>query len=253
MWNFRKNKKPKLKRELQEWIQYTLLWQIENFSHFDICKVKIYNEINFYSDIQFVDSENLAEQILFKLAEILNISTSIIQFETFTTQINEIGSIFLEHETEIDDASFTEKRQNKFIIGLNESVMDNMNFVVLTLLFELIFVKLTLLNENDFDPECKEVIAIGLGFGAFSLNQNFNYYQNEKGWGYTKLGNLSLDEIVYTIGLFSYLRNEKKPLWLLDYNNYNSEIQSIIDYFFDNENEAMIISKLIEIKNKNSI
>lgn len=254
MWSFRKNTKPKLEKKYQEWIQSTLLWQIENFTHFDICKVKIYNEFNFYSDIQFVDSKSFAEQILFKLAKILDIPISKIHFETFTTRINEIGSVLLEHETEIDEASFTEKRQNKFVIGLNEDIMDNVNFVTLTLLFELIFVKLNCLNEFDFDPECKEIIAIGLGFGAFSLNQNFNYYQNNTGWGYTRLGNLSLNEIIYTVALFSYIRNERNPIWLKEHfdNIHISEIQLVIDYLFENESQAILISKLIEIKEKNS-
>lgn len=255
MWNiFKKRFKIKLTKEIQLWIQDCFLWQIESLPNFSIQKVTTQIPSQFQLDLESVQSvDEKVESVLLELVRIVNIPRTKLTVKIFQSHIESINTDFGEFPLEKDfdtyEVSNCEKVGNKFIIGINVNILDDTSSLTLVLLRELITVKISLLGlKEKLEEQLIDVFSVGLGFGLFNINESFKYSQNDIGWKYSKIGNLSYDELIYCISLYSYLRNEINPKWLSYINiNYRQKVSKTIQFLFDNE-LAVLDQKLISTR-----
>lgn len=256
MWNLFKRKiKIELSVEIQLWIQDCFLWQTESLPKHNIKHIQIQKPDDFFSKLDLSrDLEKNAEIILDKLLEIVQMPKTKISLKLFQYDIESIntsfGELILEQESDVYEISYCERKGNKFIINVNKSVLEDLSILTLVLMRELSAVKLDLLGVKEIiEGQFIDVFSICFGFGLFSMNESFKYNQNETGWGYSKMGELSYNELVYCISLFSYLRNERYPEWVDEINiYYRKKVIQTIQYLFNNE-KNILDEKLISFRN----
>lgn len=250
MWKlFKKRFKIRLSDDIQEWIQETILWQINSIPDYDLKKFQVQLPQTFFSDMKsssFLEGD--LEPLLEKLIAMLNLPRTKLKLELFTTHIDTVGSVILEQETDSYAVSFTEKIGNRYLIGINRDLLKDKSSITLCLMLELITIKLALLGLENEEALSKEVLVIGYGFGIFSLEQHFNFFQDDSKWGYSKIGELSINEIIYSMSVLSYLKNELNPIWLEYFDsNYKNEMLNTINYLI--KNDSLVLNKeLIKIK-----
>ena len=88
------------------------------------------------------------------------------------------------------------------------------------------------------DGQLLDVLSVG--FGLFNMDEWFKYSQNDVSWKYSKIGELSSEELVYSLSLYSYLKNEINPEWLNEVNiSHKQKVSETIRFLFENDLNAL--------------
>ncbi len=113
------------------------------------------------------------------------------------------------------------KENGKYHISLDIAQSADPQILVATIAHELGHV--ILLGEERLDPEypdhepMTDLLTVFYGLGVFTANSVFSFEQwtntFAQGWQMNRRGYLTEELLGYSLALFAYLRNEKKPEW----------------------------------------
>ena len=232
-----------------EWRKYfenNILCLREEFSEIPLESRKMFLPTKSDFPIEWNSSEENAFEVLKIVSEAMHINPSEIEIEFYSEGATELNSgtslIFLENDTggELSAGQYHGKNENgKYEISVNTNTLNNPEALIATIAHELCHIKLLGENKIEENDEClTDLAAVFFGFGIFTANASFQFYQENDRWGYTAVGYLKHDEWAYSLALFAFLRNEDNPEWLNFLNpTVRKEFERNIAYMIENEDE----------------
>jgi hypothetical protein len=210
--------------EKRVWLENALIWLINQFGLNKLLDKKTLLPEKEYFPINFDGLQHIANEILPILCEQMEIKINDIQINFYKEggieSKNDFGqSIFTQQYQNKNYSAglyFGKNEEGKFLIGLEESLLDKPSKLIATMAHELSHVKI--MGENRLqnpDEKLIDLVTVFFGIGIFNANSAAIFYKNLNAWGYSKQGYLSQQEWGYSLALYSYIRHEVKPPWIM--------------------------------------
>ncbi len=238
------DKKPyePLDRDTRKWYENNSLWLNSEFlpKHEDR---KIFTPTDIDFPVLWDRSKNAAIHALHIIAEGMQIEESELELDFFQTGLREINSgagIFLENDKENPTPIglyYDKNDQGKYVISIDEKLLDNPNDLISTLAHELSHVKL--LGEKGMeinDEHLTDLATVSFGFGIFNANASHHFYSEHDRWGYNSSGYMKPLEWAYALALSAFYRNEDNPDWKQYLNpSIKKDFERAIKFMLENE------------------
>ena len=260
MFKFLKSNKKyePLDKELRKYFENNLIWLTQEFPEPDIEKRKILCPTNNDFPIVWKYSKDNALEVLKIISENMQIDFNEIELDFYENGIKEINvgasSIFMQTDPNVQDSAgffLNEKENGKFIISLDESLLEKPDILIATVAHELSHVKLLgeqRIDEND--EMLTDFATVFFGLGIFNANAAFQFYNEPDRWGYSNLGYLKIEEWAYALALFAFIRQEDNPQWQQYLSKtIKSEFEKSLQYMIENEDDIFMFD---DEKNKTS-
>ena len=248
MFNFlRSNKKYEpLDKTLRKYFENNFLWLMQEFPEPKIEDRRILTPTISDFPIRWNNSRGNAIDAIKIICSNMNLDPNEIKVDFYNNGLKEINLgtsvIFLESDPENPEAAglyHNEKVDGKYIIALDEAIVERPDSLIATIAHELSHIKL--LGEKKLDQNDEmltDFTTVFFGLGIFNANCAFQFYNKIDRWGHSKLGYLTIDEWAYALALLAFIRHEDEPEW----KNFlsktvKSNFEKCLSYMIDNEEE----------------
>lgn len=232
--------------EFRKYFENNMLWLLESFPKPSLESRKIFRPSKEDIPINWKKSEEDVAEVLKIVSEAMQINPDEIEIDFYSEGMTELNTgtstIFLENDTEVDLTAglYSGKNANgKYEVSINKRNLDNPEDLIATLAHELCHIKL--LGENKMeenDEHMTDLATVFFGFGVFTSNSSFRFFQEHDRWGYSSIGYLKYDEWAYSLALFAFLRYEENPTWSECLNpTIKKEFNKCLQYMINNEEE----------------
>lgn len=232
--------------ELRKYFENNILWLNEVFPEPALDKRKVFTLSENDFPIEWNGSEKNALDTLKIVSENMQINFDEIEIDFYTEGMTELNMggppIFLENdeEQEFSAGLYHDKNEKgKYEISINSVCLKNPEALIGTIAHELSHVKLLgeeKIEEND--EYLTDLATVFWGFGIFTANASFQFFQENDRWGYNSIGYLKFDEWAYCLALFAFLRYEDKPYWSDLLNpTIKKEFYKCLKYMQENEQD----------------
>jgi hypothetical protein len=212
-----------IQEETRVWLENALIWLINQFGLNKLINKKILLPEKEYFPINFDGLQHIVYEILPILCEQMEINIKDIQIDFYKEGGIEIKNDFgqsvftqqYENKNYSTGLYFGKNEEGKFLIGLEDSLLDKPYKLIATMAHELSHVKI--MGENRLqnpDERLIDLVTVFFGLGIFNANSAAVFYKNLNAWGYSKQGYLSQQEWGYSLALYSYIRHEVNPSWI---------------------------------------
>lgn len=205
--------------------------------------------------IEWNGAKENAFEVLKIVSEAMQINPSEIEIEFYSEGATELNSgtslIFLENDTESELSAGQYHGKNgtgKYEVSVNTITLNNPEALIATIAHELCHIKLLGENKIEENDEClTDLATVVFGFGIFTANSSFQFYQTNDRWSCNTNGYLTHNEWAYSLALFAFLRNENNPDWLNFLNpSIKGEFKKSIAYMIKNEKEIFRFTDNVE-------
>lgn len=222
MFNFFKPKPyVPLDAERRHFFEHNLLWLKRTFPKPTLHKRKVFMPVASDFPIDWKKGEETAHDLLPIVCKAMDIHPLEIQLEFFNNgrKMVDMGSYFevVNTEPNTNEAAgeyFGKNKNGKYLVGLEEGLLQFPDNLIATLVHELAHVKLMGHAKMDYNDEMlTDLTTVFFGFGIFNANTAFQFNRSNEGWSWSDLGYLKIDEWAYALALFTYLRKENNPEW----------------------------------------
>lgn len=224
MFNFSKNKNAcPIDEENRIWIENSFIWLIHQFGENIVTKKKILLPIKEDFPIVFNGTEESAFSALKIVCRQMETNVDLIQLEFYkekNTEINnEIGNSLFTQQYEDENYSvglyLGKTEQDKFIIGIEKSLLTDTDKLIATIAHELAHVKIAGENRlQDAAEHLIDLVTVFFGLGLFNANAAVKFYKSLDRCGYSKQGYFTQQEWGYALALYAYIKHEKQPQWM---------------------------------------
>jgi hypothetical protein len=243
---FKSKKYEPLDYKHRKYFEYNFLWLCDMFPEVDLLERKIF--VPNYNDfpIQWNGSENNAFDAAKIICGNMQIPFEDIELYFYQEGVEELNAGFTpiimqnaENKLSAAGRYHGKNKKGKYKISINEISLKNAERLITTITHELAHVKLMNLKEfANADEHLTDLSTVFFGFGIFTANSSFNFFQNNNRWGYSRVGYLNQDEWAYSLALLAFSREEDKPEWSLYLNKtIKKEFNRCLKYLLENEDE----------------
>lgn len=235
MFNFFKRKPfEPLDAELRHYFEHNLLCLRRTFPKPTLHKRKVFTPVESDFPIDWNKGEQTAYDLLPIVCRVMDIHPMEIQLEFFSNGVRTInmGSYTEAINTEgnaLEAAGeyFGKNEDGKYVVALEQGLLQHPDNLIATLVHELAHVKLMGHAKMDYNDEMlTDLTTVFFGFGIFNANSAFQFKKSNQGWSWSDLGYLKIDEWAYALALYAYLRKETNPTWK---NHLNATVQKLFD------------------------
>lgn len=211
-----------LDAERRHYFEHNLLWLKHTFPKPTIHKRKVYSPIASDFPIDWKKREETAHDLLSIVCKAMNIHPLEIQLEFFSNgrKMVDMGSYFeiVNSEPNTFEAAgeyFGKNENGKYLVALEEGLLQFPDNLIATLIHELAHVKLMGHAKMDYNDEMlTDLTTVFFGFGIFNANTAFQFNRSNEGWSWRDLGYLKIDEWAYALALYACFRKESNPEWV---------------------------------------
>lgn len=235
-----------LNYDLRKYFEYHILWLQETFPEPEIGERKIFIPTESDFPIKWNGSKKSVFEVVKIVAENMQINPNEIEVDFYDEGLTEIGggtsTIFLENDTEsnLTAGLYHGKNENgKYEVSVNVAYLNNPESIIATVAHELCHIKL--LGENKIeenDEYLTDLATVFWGFGIFTANTSFQFYQQNDRWGHNSSGYLKQEDWGYSLALFAFLRYEDEPEWSKYLNStVKKDFEKSLAYMIENESE----------------
>jgi len=232
--------------EQRKYFEHNILWLNENFPEPSLEKRKVFVPTESDFPIKWNGSKKNAFEVLKIVSENMQLNPKEIEIDFYKEGLTEVNTgssvIFLENDardTFTGGLYYGKNENGKYEVSININLLNNQEALIATTAHELCHIKLLdekKLEEND--EYLTDLATVFFGFGIFSANSSFQFYQQNDRWGYGTSGYLKCDEWAYSLALFAFLRNENNPQWSEFLNpSIKKDFEKNLLYVLENENE----------------
>lgn len=236
--------------DIRVWMENSFLWLMTQFGEEKIINIQtlLPNSSNF--PITFKGEEEDAHNLLKILSTQMDIDPNNIKITFYKDHIaeynNQMGHQLFSQQEENENYSaglYSGKNNtdDKFLIAIETEQLKDTEKLIATLSHELAHVKILGENRLDFNDEyLTDLVTVFFGLGIFTANASFKFYAQQDKWGYSKQGYLLQQEWSYALALYSYIKQEKQPLWI-NYLTTNIKADYLKSEQYIYSNEASIL------------
>lgn len=220
MFGLFKSKEP-LDYEKRKWIENNILWLEQEFPEPPIEERIIFTLEELISKVEWNRGSQSLKKLLDFIASNMQISTDEIVLDIYKNAPQELSTgstpIFLEEDVLHPQAGglyFEKDSSGKYTIAIEEKQSQDIDTATAILAHELSHIKLLgekRLEEND--EYITDLATVLFGFGIFSANTCFRYYQSANSWGYSSSGYLNQEEWAYALALIAFIKGDDNPKW----------------------------------------
>ena len=246
--NFFKSKKnyEPLNYEQRKYFENNILCLNNDFTELSLEQRKIFTPTELDFPIEWNGSEENAFDVLKIVSANMQLNPNEIKIDFYEEGLKEINAgssvIFLENDDENTLTAGLYYGKNKdgyYEISINTDTLKNPTALIATVAHELCHIKLLgEKNTEENDEYLTDLAVVFFGFGIFSANASFQFFQQYDRWGYNGVGYLKYDEWAYSLALFAFLRYEDNPEWANFLNpTIKKEFKRCLAYMLENESE----------------
>lgn len=212
-----------INEETRVWIENALIWLINQFGLDKLISKKILLPDTEYFPINFDGLQHVVYEVLPVLCEQMEINIKDIQIDFYKEGgmefKNDFGqSLFTQqykNKNYTTGLYFGKNEEGKFLIGLEDSLLDKPYKLIATMAHELSHIKI--MGENRLqnpDERLIDLVTVFFGIGIFNANAAAIFYKNLNAWGYSKQGYLTQQEWGYSLSLYSFIRKGTDTSWI---------------------------------------
>ena len=209
--------------EEREFIEGAFLWLAEQFTWQPLLRRTVVPTTEFFPrDWTATDDE--LDDLLARLCSRMDLDHAKVRLDVFTDGADPIQSLVPVGGHGNDGPAglyFDERSEERFVIAVAVSQLDNAPSLVATLAHELGHVHLLGHQRLRWDDPRHErftdLLAVFFGFGIFTANSAFQFSQWQEGgwqgWSARRLGYLDEPSLGYALACYAWVRSEHRPPW----------------------------------------
>jgi len=223
----------------REWMENSFRWLLDAFGEEAIRNRKVLTPHHNDFPIRYNGETQTALDTLSIVAAQMEIDPESIHLEIY----NQGKGAYLRGYKNADYSAglyLGKEEDGKFHVWLEQEQLFYPEKMVATLAHELAHIKL--LGEGRIeknDESLTDMTTIVFGLGIFNANACFEFYNGDKGWGYSSQGYLKQREWGYGLALFLQLRDEPRADWIkLLTRNIRSDIAKSLNYLQNRDAEG---------------
>jgi hypothetical protein len=205
----------------KEWLEECFSWLIEEFGADTLRDLRIVLPTEEFFPDRFSADMTSARNILRRICGYMNVDYTDVELRRFTNDDFSPHPLTQIQSAENGACGLYRFYNGKHFVSIESGMLDNPTNLIATLAHELGHAKL--IGEDRLDPEYEDnelltdLTTIFFGLGIFTANSLFNFEQWTnpffQGWQASRQGYMTEEMAGYSLALFSYLRNERKPVW----------------------------------------
>ncbi len=206
----------------KEWLEECFLWLIEEFGADALRDLRMVLPSDEFFPDRFSADMTFARRILRRICGYMNVDYDVVELRRFTNDDFSPHPLTQTRSTENDACGLYRFYKGKHIVSIESGMLNNPTNLIATIAHELGHAKL--IGEERLDPEYEDhelltdLTTIFFGLGIFTANSLFSFEQWTnpffQGWRASRHGYMTEEMAGYSLALFAYLRNERKPLWV---------------------------------------
>ena len=208
----------------KEWLEDSMLWLHGMLRTSTFCSSPTVVPNNEFFPMGYRPTKASANALLKRVAELMDVPASSILLRVYSERDRELDNTlpFVSRSSEGSAGHFQlKKHRGKYVIGVEESGLNNPFSLVATLSHELGHVILLgggLLKASSEDHEfMTDLLTVYFGLGIFTANNAFEYSQwssgFKTGWSAKRTGYLSESMFGYALALYARMKGDAKPSW----------------------------------------
>ena len=213
----------RLPRDYRAWIGKSFLWFTKQFGQNTVRSVDAVTPTSeFFPDV-YDGSDQAVEKLLDRVSGYMRVDPRRLDFLLFEdrAQVSDLLPVYRsEHEGAAGLFSRSDK-DNRLILGLEMSTLQNPEILVAVMAHELSHVHLLadkrLTGEEPDHELLADLLTVFFGLGVFTANASFRFSQWEGGmrygWSIRRMGYLSEEMWGFALAVFSWIRQDLKPRW----------------------------------------
>lgn len=239
-----------INEETRIWIENSLIWLINQFGDEKLINKKTLTPEKTFFPINFDGSKNVVFTLLPILCKQMEIEVDNIQIDFYNEKYIELnrGShqpIFTQQFKDQNYSSglyFGKSKDEKYLIGLEEALLNEPDKLISTIAHELAHVKIAGENRlQNADERLIDLVTVFFGIGIFNANSAVIFYKSSDRWGYSKQGYFTQQEWGYSLALYAYIRQEHSPGWLTFLTpNVKSDFQKSQKFIYANTDKVLV-------------
>ncbi|WP_431211739.1 hypothetical protein ACQ86N_38985 [Puia sp. P3] len=212
------------------WLENAILLLLDIFGKDETLKRKILTPESRHFPVKYDGSERCAFETLAIVARQMETPLENIKLDFYDEN--------LRHITEGNPGGlYWGKGENdKFEISLGRKWLDEPENMVAVLAHEIAHIKLLgdgRMEENN--EQITDLTTIFFGLGIFNANAAFQWFADNKRFGWSESGYLTQMEWGYALALFAYIRDEDEPAWAEHLcKNVRADFQQGINFIANN-------------------
>lgn len=228
----------------KEWIENSFQWFLETFGRDEFLKHKtILPDASFFPD-KYNGTEEAVDRVVERVCNYMDVNPNLIEIgfleDLQQREPSEGTTGYRSHDGAAGLYYPKSEEGSRKKIVLNVSLFKNPTKLVGTIAHELgHFILLgggKITSQQEDHEYLKDLLTVFLGLGVFTANSAFQFSQwqdtTHQGWSSSRAGYMTEEMYGYSLALYAWTRNDKKPTWLKFLNmNVAHYLKQSLEYF----------------------
>lgn len=209
--------------EEKAWVERRFAWLVSRFGH-DVCRKPTLTPTPEFFPHAFTGTDGEFEDLFARLCARMDLDPGRIDVHIYDEErIPDFKGVPM-YESQHKGAAglFAGRQDGRYVLGLEESMLDRPPELVATICHELGHVRLLgerhLTSKVEDHEEVTDLLTIVFGAGIFTANTAFVFQQwqtnSHQGWSASRLGYLSEPSLAYALACYAWVRGERAPGWM---------------------------------------